>query len=166
MLENFLNATIPPPPPNVPRFDESKVGLDSSIRQQMEAHRANPMCASCHSKMDPIGFSFENFNAIGQWRDKDGKWPVDATGKLPSGQTFNGAMELEEIYRKDPQVFVECVTDKLMTYALGRGLERYDQPTVKNIVKRISADDYRSSDLVREIVKSLPFEMARGGDRT
>ncbi len=166
VLENFLNATIPPPPPNVPRLDESKVGLDFPIRQQMEAHRANPMCASCHSKMDPVGFSFENFNAIGQWRDKDGKWPIDASGKLPSGQSFNGAMELEAIYRKDPEIFVECVTDKLMTYALGRGLERYDQPTVKQIAKRISADDYRFSDLVLEIVNSLPFEMTRAGDHT
>ena len=166
VLENFLNATIPPPPPNVPRLDEEKVGLDSSIRQQMEAHRANPMCASCHSKMDPIGFSFENFSAIGQWRDKDGKWPVDATGKLPTGETFTGAIELENIYLKDPQIFVECVTDKLMTYALGRGLERYDRPTVKQIVKRISADDYRFSDLVIEIVNSLPFEMTRGGSTT
>jgi cytochrome c5 len=166
VLENFLNATIPPPPPNVPRLDESKVGEDASIRQQMEAHRANPMCAGCHSKMDPIGFSFENFNAIGQWRDKDGKFPVDASGKLPSGQKFNGALQLEQIYRQDPTVFVECVTDKLMTYALGRGIERPDRPVVKQIVKRISNDNYRFSDLVLEIVNSLPFEMSRTGDRT
>jgi hypothetical protein len=166
VLENFMNATIPPPPPNVPRLDESKVGSDSSIRQQMEAHRANPMCAACHSKMDPIGFSFENFSAIGEWRDKDGKWPVDASGKLPSGQTFNGAMELEAIYRKNPEPFIECVTYKLLTYALGRGLERYDRPTVKEISKRIAADDYRFDDLVLEIVNSLPFEMSRVGART
>ena len=166
VLENFLNATIPPPPANVPRFDESKVGSDFSIRQQMEAHRANPMCAACHSKMDPIGFSFENYNAIGQWRDKDGKWPIDAAGKLPSGQTFNGAQELEAIYRKNPDTFVECVTYKLLTYALGRGLERYDRPTVKEISKRIAADDYRFDDLVLEIVNSLPFEMSRVGART
>jgi hypothetical protein len=166
VLENFLNATIPPPPPNVPRFDESTVGLDASMRQQLEEHRRNPMCASCHSKMDPIGFSFENYNAIGQWRDKDGKWPVDASGQLPTGQTFKGALELEAIYRQQPDSFAECVTVKLLTYALGRGIERYDRPTVKQIVKRISADEYRFSDLVLEIVNSLPFEMRRGGDRT
>ena len=166
VLENFLNATIPPPPPNVPRFDEEKVGLDATMRQQLEEHRKNPMCASCHNKMDPIGFSFENYNAIGQWRDKDGKWPVDAAGQLPTGQTFNGALELEQIYRKNPEAFVECVTIKLMTYALGRGIERYDRPTVKQIVKQISADDYRFSDLVIAIVNSLPFEMRRGGDKT
>lgn len=166
VLENFMNATIPPPPPNVPRLDEEKVGSDSSIRMQMEAHRANPMCAACHSKMDPIGFSFENYSAIGQWRDKDGKWPIDASGKLPSGQTFNGAMELEAIYRNNPAPFVECVTYKLLTYALGRGLERYDRPTVKDISKRIAADDYRFDDLVLAIVNSLPFEMSRVGART
>lgn len=166
VLENFLNATIPPPPANVPRLDESKVGSDSSIRQQMEAHRANAMCAACHSKMDPIGFSFENYNAIGQWRDKDGKWPIDASGKLPSGQAFDGAQELEAIYRKDPQTFVQCVTYKLLTYALGRGLERYDRPTIKQISTRIAADDYRFSDLVLAIVNSLPFEMSREGART
>jgi hypothetical protein len=166
VLENFLNATIPPPPPNVPRFDEAKIGLDATMRQQLEEHRKNPMCASCHNKMDPIGFSFENYNAIGQWRDKDGIHPVDATGQLPTGQTFNGALQLEEIYRKQPEAFAECVTVKLMTYALGRGIERYDRPTIKEIVKRIAADDYRFSDLVIEIVNSLPFEMRRGGDRT
>jgi hypothetical protein len=128
---------------------------------QMEEHRKNPMCASCHQKMDPIGFSFENYNAIGQWRDKDGKWPVDASGKLPDGRTFVGAQQLEKIYRDDPEQFAECVTEKLMTYALGRGLERYDRPVVKSIVKKISTDDYRFSDLVLEIVNSMPFEMRR-----
>ena len=166
VLENFLNATIPPPPPDVPRFDENKVGLDATMRMQMEEHRKNPMCAACHTKMDPIGFAFENYNAIGQWRDKDGKYVVDAAGQLPSGQTFNGALELEQIYRKDPDAFVECVTVKLMTYALGRGVERYDRPTIKQIVKKTSGNDYRFSDLVLEIVNSLPFEMGRRGDRT
>lgn len=166
VLENFLNATIPPPPPDVPRFDEAKVGLDATMRMQLEEHRKNPMCASCHNKMDPIGFAFENYTAIGQWRDNEGKYPVDATGKLPTGETFNGALELEQIYRKNPNAFAECVTVKLMTYALGRGVERYDRPTIKQIVQRISVRDYRFSDLVLEIVNSLPFEMRRGGDQT
>jgi hypothetical protein len=161
VLENMLNSPIPPPPPNVPRFDEDKVGLDASIRMQMEEHRKNPMCASCHQKMDPVGFAFENFNAIGQWRDKDGKWPVDASGKLPDGRSFVGAQQLEKIYTDHPEQFAECVTEKLMTYALGRGLERYDRPAVKSIVKDIAADDYRFSDLVLEIVNSMPFEMRR-----
>jgi mono/diheme cytochrome c family protein len=162
VLENMLNSPIPPPPPDVPRFDEGKVGLSASIRMQMEDHRKNPMCASCHQKMDPIGFAFENYNAIGEWRDKDGKWPVDASGKLPDGRSFVGALELEQIYRGDPTQFAECVTEKLLTYALGRGLERYDRPTVKTIVKKIAPDDYRFSDLVLEIVNSMPFEMRSG----
>lgn len=166
VLENFLNATIPPPPPDVPRFNEATVGLDATMRMQMEDHRKNPMCAACHMKMDPIGFAFENYNAIGQWRDKDGKYTVDASGQLPDGHKFKGALELEEIYRKDPDEFAECVAVKLMTYALGRGVERYDRPTVKYIVKDISGDGYRFSDLVLDIVNSLPFEMSRGGDRT
>ncbi len=165
ILENLLNAPPPPPPPNVPRLDESKAGLAASIRQQMEEHRANPMCASCHTKMDPLGFAFENYSAIGQWRSKDGPFEIDATGKLPDGRSFQGAPGLETLFRQQPNAFAECVTDKLLTYALGRGLERYDRPTVKNIVKRISADDYRFSSLVMEIVNSLPFEMRRG-DRT
>ncbi len=165
VLENMLNSPIPPPPPNVPRLNEDSVGLSASIRMQMEEHRKNPMCASCHQKMDPIGFAFENYNAIGEWRDKDGKWPVDASGKLPDGRTFVGALQLEQIYRNQPQQFAECVTEKLLTYALGRGLERYDRPTVKDIVKKISASDYRFSDLVLEIVNSMPFQMRRG-DRT
>ena len=165
VLENMLNSPIPPPPPNVPPLDEETVGLDASIRMQMEEHRKNPMCASCHQKMDPIGFSFENYDAIGQWREKDGKWPVDASGKLPDGRKFVGAQELEKIYRDQPEQFAECVTEKLMTYALGRGLERYDRPVIKSIVKKISTDDYRFSDLVLEIVNSMPFEMRRAAGK-
>jgi hypothetical protein len=165
ILENFLNAPPPPPPPNVPRLDESKAGLAASIRQQMEEHRANPVCAGCHSKMDPLGFAFENYTAIGQWRSKDGPFDIDASGKLPDGRTFVGANQLEVLFRQQPNAFAECVTNKLLTYALGRGLERYDRPTVKSIVKHVAADDYRFSTLVLEIVNSLPFEMRRG-DRT
>ncbi len=166
VLENMLNSPIPPPPPNVPRLNEDTVGLGASMRTQMEEHRKNPMCASCHQKMDPIGFAFENYNAIGEWRDKDGKWPIDASGKLPDGRSFVGALQLEQIYRNQPQQFAECVTEKLLTYALGRGLERYDRPTVKDIVRKISQRDYRFSDLVLEIVNSMPFEMRRGGNPT
>ncbi|HEX4773346.1 MAG TPA: DUF1592 domain-containing protein [Bryobacteraceae bacterium] len=164
VLENMLNSLIPPPPPNVPRLDEETVGLGASIRTQMEEHRKNPMCASCHQKMDPIGFAFENYNAIGQWREKDGKWPVDASGKLPDGRTFVGALQLEQIYAGAPTQFAECVTVKLLTYALGRGLERYDRPAVKAIAQQIAADKYRFDDLVLAIVNSLPFEMRNGAN--
>ena len=132
VLENFLNATIPPPPPDVPRFDEEKVGLDATMRQQLEEHRKNPMCASCHNKMDPIGFLFRELQrdrAVARQRRKVARRHLP--GNVPTGQTFDGALQLEEIYRKQPDAFAECVTVKLMTYALGRGLERYDRPTVK-----------------------------------
>lgn len=162
ILENFLNDPPPPPPPNVPALDESKIGSSGSIRQQMEAHRENPACASCHSKMDPLGFGFENFNAIGSWRTQDGKFPVDATGTLPDGRSFNGPNELKTLLRAKPDAFAECVADKLLTYALGRGLERYDRRTVREIAKQAAAQDYRFSSLVLEIVNSLPFQMRRG----
>ena len=122
----------------------------------------------CHTKMDPLGFGLENFNAIGQCRTTDGKFPIDASGTLPDGRTFKSAVELENLLAAQPQSFAECVTEKMLTYALGRGLERYDKPAVRQIVTRLAADDYRFSVLIREIVNSLPFQMRRGddGDRT
>ena len=162
ILENMLNSPIPPPPPNVPALDEAKIGASGSMRTQMEAHRANPVCASCHSKMDPLGFAFENFDAIGHWRTQDGKFPIDSSGTLPDGRTFKGPEELKTLLKNDRAQFVECVTDKLLTYALGRGLERYDRPTVKQISAHIATQDYKFSNLVLEIVNSLPFQMRRG----
>lgn len=162
ILENFLNDPPPPPPPNVPALDESKVGSSGSVRQQIEEHRANPPCASCHAKMDPLGFGFENFNAIGEWRTHEGKFPVDASGTLPDGRNFNGAAELKKLLRDQPQAFAECVIDKLLTYGLGRGLEPYDRRTVREIAKKTAAEDYRFSSLILEIVNSLPFQMRRG----
>jgi cytochrome c553 len=161
ILENFLNEPIPPPPPNVPALEEAKIGTAGSMRQQMEAHRANPVCASCHAKMDPIGFGFENFNAIGEFRTKDGKFPIDPSGVMPDGRAFQGAEDLKALIRKDRASFTECVVEKMLTYALGRGLERYDRRTVKEIAARVAANDYRFSSLVLEIVKSLPFQMVR-----
>jgi hypothetical protein len=162
ILENLLNAPIPPPPPNVPALDEEKIGASGSMRTQMEAHRANPVCASCHSKMDPLGFAFENFDGIGHWRTQDGKFPIDASGTLPDGRSFKGPDELKTILKSDKTVFAECVTDKLLTYALGRGLERYDRRTVKQIAEHAAAQDYRFSSIVLEIVNCLPFQMRRG----
>lgn len=162
ILENFLNEPIPPPPPNVPSLDEAKIGASGSMRVQMEEHRANPVCSSCHSKMDPLGFGFENFNAIGEWREKDGKFPIDASGTLPDGRAFKGPGELKTLLLHDRGAFAECVTDKLLTYALGRGLERYDKRTVRDIAAHLPAHEYRFSSLVEEIVKSLPFQMRRG----
>jgi mono/diheme cytochrome c family protein len=162
VLENLLNAPPPPPPPDVPGLDENKLGVTASLRQQMEIHRANAVCASCHTKMDPLGFGLENFNAIGKYRTTDGNFPVDASGTLPDGRTFKNAVELESLLASQPQSFADCVTEKMLTYALGRGLERYDQPAVHQIVTHLAANDYRFSVLVRDIVNSMPFQMRRG----
>jgi hypothetical protein len=161
ILENLLNAPPPPPPAAVPALDESKVGESATLRQQMEAHRKNPVCASCHSRMDPLGFGLENLNAIGSWRTMDGKFPVDASGMLPGGRAFHGPVELKAQLLKDKDAFTRGLTSKLLTYALGRGLERYDRPVVASIASRLPASNYRFSALVLDIVKSLPFQQRR-----
>jgi hypothetical protein len=161
ILENLLNAPPPPPPPSVPALDDTKVGKSASLRQQMEAHRANAVCAGCHAKMDPLGFGLENLNAIGAWRDKDGDFPVDASGKLPGGHAFNSPNELKTQLMDRKDAFVAALSEKLLTYALGRGLERFDRPALKSIEAGVAAHDYRFDDLVTEVVTSLPFRMKR-----
>jgi mono/diheme cytochrome c family protein len=162
ILENLLNAAPPPPPADVPNLDEAAVGSSASLRQQLEQHRKNPTCASCHVRMDPLGFGLENFDAIGAWRTQDGKFPIDASGTLPDGRSFTGPTELKTILKADRQAFAEGLGEKLLTYALGRGLERYDKRTVKEIARRVGVGNYRFSSLVLEVVKSLPFQMKRG----
>jgi hypothetical protein len=161
ILENLLNAPPPVPPPDVPNLDEAAVGTSASLREQLESHRKDPTCASCHRKMDPLGFGLENFDAVGAWRTTDGKFPIDATGFLPDGDEFDGPEELRGVLRNQPAAFARCLTSKLLTYALGRGLERYDTRTVKQIASRLPAHDYRFSALVLEIVNSLPFQSRR-----
>jgi hypothetical protein len=161
VLENVLNAPPPPPPPGVPTLDENKVGQSASLRQQLEAHRVNPTCASCHSRMDPLGFGLENFDAIGAWRTADGKFPIDASASLPDGRTFRGPGELKKVLLGDRDAFTRGMTEKLLTYALGRGLERYDRQTVKGIATRVAQQEYRFPAMVLEIVKSAPFQMRR-----
>jgi hypothetical protein len=166
VLENLFNAPVPPPPPNVPLLDEAKVGTASSLRESMEQHRANPICASCHSRMDPIGFGLENFDAIGQWRTKDGTFPIDASGQLTNGTKFSGPAELTDVLAKQPQAFAGAITEKMLTYALGRGLEPYDRPTVKAIIANLRQNDYRFSSLVLGIVNSLPFQERNSSPKT
>jgi len=161
ILENVLNAPPPDPPPGTPRLQEDKVGADAPLRQQLEAHRANATCAACHKRMDPLGFSLENFDAIGKFREQDGKWPVDASGVLPDGRSFVGAPGLRSVLRQDQDAFAACVTEKMLTYALGRGLERYDRRSVRAIVASLRQSDYRFSALVLGIVQSLPFRERR-----
>lgn len=157
ILENLLNQPPPPPPPSVPALDDTKIGQSASLRQQMEDHRKNPGCSSCHARMDPLGFGLENFDAIGAWRTQDGKFAVDATGSLPNGRSFEGPVQLKALLKEDKDLFVQAMTEKLLTYALGRGLERFDRP----VVAAIAAKDYKFSELVLEIVNSLPFQNRR-----
>lgn len=162
VLENFLNAPPPPPPPNVPSLNDAAVGSSVSLRQQLEQHRANPVCASCHTRMDPLGFGLENFDAVGAWREKDGAVAIDASGVLPDGRAFQGAEGLKAILRSDKDAFANAMASKLLTYALGRGVENFDRPVINSITQRVKADSYRMSGLVMEIVNSLPFQMQRG----
>jgi hypothetical protein len=162
VLENILNDPPPPPPPNVPSLDDSTVGMVRSMRAQLEAHRANPVCASCHTRMDPLGFGLENYDAIGHYRTMDGKFPIDSTGTLPSGKSFTNAAEMKTILRTNGLAFAQCLTEKLMTYGLGRGMERFDKPAIQAIGKTAAADGYRFDTLILEIAKSMPFQMRRG----
>lgn len=159
IMEQILGTPPPPPPPNVPLLEENKgVDVNASLRTRMEQHRANPDCATCHEKMDPLGFAFENFDAIGAWRDKDGEHDIDASGKMPDGVTFNGPAELKQLLMRGDK-FARTVTEKMLTFALGRGLEYYDKCTVDEIVAELIETDYKFSTLVLEIVKSQPFQM-------
>ncbi|MDX1981123.1 MAG: DUF1592 domain-containing protein [Bryobacteraceae bacterium] len=162
ILENILNAPPPPPPPNVPALDEQAVGSSASLKAQLEQHRINPVCASCHARMDPLGFALENYDAVGAWRTQDGKFAIDARGALPDGRVMEGLGGLRSVLRQDRDAFAACLAEKLMTYALGRGLERADQDAVKEIVARAAAADYRFSSLILGVVNSRPFQQ-RGG---
>jgi hypothetical protein len=166
ILENVLNAPPPPPPPGVGSIDAQGGPLAGTMRQQMEKHRANPACAACHVRMDPLGFALENYNAIGHWRTRDAGQPVDASGELPDGKTFRGSAELKALLASNSTTFAECLTEKMMIYALGRGLEGYDQSAVRQIVNALSANNYRFSVLISGIVNSAPFQMGRGDDTT
>ena len=160
ILENLLGAPPPPPPPDVPDLEDTGSAEGLSIRERLTRHRANPACATCHARMDPYGFGLENFDAIGRWRGTgaDGQ-PIDASDVLPDGTAFDGPSELREAILKRPGTFVETFTRKLLTYAIGRGLEYYDAPAVRRIVTRAGADDYRFSSIVTGIVTSDAFRM-------
>ncbi len=162
ILENLLNAPVPPPPPEVPALDEKAAGTAMSQRALMEQHRANSICASCHSRMDPLGFGLENYDAIGRWRTNDGKFPIDASGSLPDGKSFSGPAELKSYLSGKREAFAEALTEKMLIYALGRGLDRPDHAIVKTAARRLGEDGYRFSRLISEIVESLPFQSRRG----
>jgi mono/diheme cytochrome c family protein len=162
VLDNLLGSPPPPPPPNVPSLDPHGKDGKLSMRQAMESHRANPVCAGCHSRMDPIGFALENFDGIGAWRDKDNGAKIDASGTLPGGATFTGPAGLAQlILEQHCGEFTSTFTEKLMTYALGRGVEFYDRPAMRSIIRDAAKQDTTIPALIEAIVKSPQFQMRR-----
>src|ERR1019366_1264172 len=160
ILTNLLGNPPNPPPPNVPALKENEAGAKKlSLRERMEQHRANEPCKGCHKLMDPLGFSLENFDAVGQWRTNDDGSQIDPSGTLFSGANVDGPVSLRNMLTSNPDVFAKVLTEKLMTYALGRGVEYADMPTVRGILRDASHDNYRFSSIVLGIVKSTPFEM-------
>ena len=167
VLENLLNSAPPPPPPNVPalKTEGSEAGKVLSMREAMIQHRANPACAGCHARMDPIGFAMENFDAVGKWRDRDSGNPIDASGVFPDGTKFNGMSGLKKALLAHPEEFVTTVTEKVLMYAIGRNLQYYDAPSVRAIVTEAARNNYTFSSLVLGAVKSSPFQMRESQSR-
>lgn len=162
VLGNIFGAPPPPPLPNVPALDESTVAANLPMRERLAAHRKNAVCASCHRTIDPVGFALENFNAVGQWRDYEvDDAPVDSSGALPGAGEFRGVSGLEDALLSRPELVAGTLTEKLLTFALGRGVESYDAPAVRRIVREAEKDHYRFSSIIMGIVKSAPFQMRR-----
>jgi hypothetical protein len=160
VLENVLGTPPPAPPPDVPTLEEIDPEGKMTFRQKLEAHRENSVCAGCHAAMDPIGFALENFDAVGAYRDFEngvGSAPINATGRLADGTEIAGAVQLRHAIMKNPELFVSTVVQKLMTYALGRGLSGRDMAVVRGIVRDTAADDYRFSSIVLAVAESVPF---------
>jgi hypothetical protein len=161
ILENILGTHPPQPPADVPPLKPNPTAGAQTMRQRMEEHRANPACASCHKMMDPIGFALENFDGTGKWRTKDAGQKLDAAGQLVDGSRIDGVASMRDaLVRYSPQ-FIRTLTEKLLTYALGRGVEYDDMPSVRSIVRQAGKDDYRLSSLILEIVRSPVFQMNR-----
>ncbi len=161
ILGNILGTPTPPPPPDVPSLDDVVVSASLPMRERLGKHRADKACASCHNLMDPPGFALEQYDAVGGWREMEGMVPVDASGGLPDGQEFHGVGGMEEGLLKRPEIFARTVTEKLLTYALGRGVEYYDAPAVRRILKDADTSDYKFSKIVLGIVESVPFTMRK-----
>ena len=160
VLDNIFGAPPPPPLPNVPALEENSVAANLPMRERLRAHRNNPVCSSCHRTIDPVGFTLENFDAIGRWRDHSGdSGPVDVSGALPGIGELSGVAGLEAGLLSRPELFAGTLTEKLLTFALGRGVEHYDAPAVRQILGDAEADNYRISSLIIGIIKSVPFQM-------
>jgi len=164
ILETILGTPVPPPPPNVPPLDPDKKLKDLTVRQKVEQHRANPTCAACHKLMDPMGFALENFDWMGRWREKEKNGQaLDVSGELPSGEKFNGPVELRQALLNRKDDFLRHLTGKLLGYALGRSLQDGDSCTIQHMVDNLARDNYRARTLLRDIVLSVPFRNTQGG---
>ena len=159
VLDNIYGAPPPPPPPDVPALDETAVSASLPMRERLAAHRNNPVCASCHNTIDPVGFSMENFDAVGRWRNSERDNPLDVAGVLPGMDPFTGIAGLEKGLLQRPELFADTMTEKLMTFALGRGVEYFDAAAIRQIVRDAESMDYRFSSLIMGIVESTPFQM-------
>jgi hypothetical protein len=165
ILENILGTPSPPAPPNIPSLEESAKAIsdhEPTLREVLARHREDALCSSCHSRIDPLGLAFENFTALGNWRDAENEQPIDASGKLITGESFDGVRELKAVLKdKYRNNFYRCLTEKLLTYALGRGLEYYDEVTVDRIVDELERENGRFSALITGIIESAPFQKRR-----
>ena len=161
-MENLLGTPPPQAPGNAPPLEEAaKANPNLSLREQLAQHREDPSCATCHVTMDQLGFGFENFDAVGQWRTKDGRFQIDPSGELPDGRSFKGPVELVDILVEDRQKFIKTFSKKMLIYALGRDLRYYDHCAIDRILEVTEKNDYRFSVLCLEIVKSKPFQMRK-----
>jgi hypothetical protein len=162
VLEEILGTPPPPPPPivkSLPPDDRKRDGL--TFRQKLEEHRSKPECASCHSRLDPLGFGLESFDVLGRWREKIAGDPVDASGVMPGGRKFTGPAELKDVLLERRDQFVKNLTERMLAYALGRGLEFYDVPTIRRITAALAQDDFKAQRLVTEIAMSYPFQHSK-----
>jgi len=168
ILDNVLGTPPPPPPPDIPALEDATAGgaKPVTLREALKAHRADALCASGHNRMDPLGLALENFNALGMWREKERGQPVDAAGQLITGEPFASVRELKRVLATDRKTdFYRCVAEKVLVYALGRGLEYYDVPAVDAIVERLEKSDGKPSALLRGAIESVPFQRRRATDR-
>jgi hypothetical protein len=163
VLENLLASPPPPPPPDVPSLATEKSGRPLSMKEAMQTHRASPACASCHAKMDPIGFALENFDAIGRWRTEENGGPIDVASTLPNGAKVEGVEGVRQLILSDPELFVEAMTGKLLMYALGRNVQYYDQPAIRAIARDSARQNYTFASQVLGVVTSAPFQSRVAG---
>jgi hypothetical protein len=162
ILDNILGSPPPPPPADVPALNEDDLGVKVSLRQQLEKHRENPTCASCHAKMDPLGFALENFDAIGRWRTQDGEFPIDSSGVLPDGTKLNGGpASLREVLAPKTDQLARCIVEKMLVFSLGRGVSKNDHLNVAEIMEAWKAKEYRMESLIHIVAHSLPFQSRR-----